>query len=185
MLLHEARDLLAFPAGDNSTDTLINGLHYNVTTLNYWNFTFYSNGTLSNGSSCWLVFDTYQPILLANGTFLNGTSCYFPYYGIASRGTLGIVFASLFAISIVLTILNLGKHGRVYLPQEKKFRAIGRRWQWYWMFFVAGCGMVSCISAIDVDRDYLQATAIVLENFFYYLMIPGVLAMVWEGVRHW
>jgi hypothetical protein len=36
-----------------------------------------------------------------------------------------------------------------------------------------------------VDRDYLQQIAIVLQSFFFYLMIPGTLAMVWEGTRHW
>ncbi|MCJ1308704.1 hypothetical protein MMC25_002358 [Agyrium rufum] len=180
------RDALSLPSGDNATDTLINTIHYNSTTLNYWNFTFYpGNGTISNGSSCWLVFDAYKPLLLPNGTFINATTCYFPYYSVSSRGTLGIVFSSLFAFTIMLTILNLGKHGKLYLPQEKRFHAIGRRWQWYWMFFVAGCGIISCISAIDVDRDYLQGTAIVLENFFFYLMVPGILAVVWEGVRHW
>jgi hypothetical protein len=41
------------------------------------------------------------------------------------------------------------------------------------------------VSAIDVDRDYLQSIALIIQNFFFYLMIPGILATVWEGVRHW
>ena len=159
--------------------------HLNQTLLQYFNYTTYSNGTISNGSSCNLLFDDYVPTLYPNGTWVNGTSCYFPYYPLEKRGSLGIAFASFFSATIMFTLVNLAKHGRLYLPQEKRFRAIGRRWQWYWMLFIAGCGILSSISAIDVDRDYLQNTAIILENFFFYLMVPGTLACVWEGVRHW
>lgn len=53
------------------------------------------------------------------------------------------------------------------------------------MLFVAACGMISGITGIDVDRDYLQSIAIILQSFFSYLMIPGILAAVWEAVRHW
>lgn len=164
-------------------ETTLNNL--NQTTLSYFNYTSYNNGTLSNGSSCFLIFDQFVPTVFPNGTFVNGTSCYFPYYPIDKRGSLGLAFAVLFALSIMFTLVNLSKHGRLYLPQEKRFRAIGRRWQWYWMLFVAVCGVISGVSAIDVDRDYLQNLAIILQNFFFYLMMPGILACVWEGVRHW
>ncbi|KAL9116426.1 MAG: hypothetical protein Q9187_007049, partial [Circinaria calcarea] len=159
--------------------------YLNQTTLSYFNYTTYNNGTLSNGSSCFLIFDQYVPTVFPNGTVVNGTSCYFPYYPVDKRGSLGLAFAVLFALSIMFTLVNLSKHGRLYLPQEKRFRAIGRRWQWYWMLFVAVCGIISGVSAVDVDRDYLQNLAIILQNFFFYLMMPGILACVWEGVRHW
>ncbi|KAK2763759.1 hypothetical protein FQN54_009376 [Arachnomyces sp. PD_36] len=185
MPLFQARELLQFPNGDNSSDVLINNIHFNRTALNFFNYTLYDNGTLSNNSNCWLTFDMYQPKMLSNGTFLNGTSCYTPINGVASRGSAGIAFASMFAISIMFTLINLRKHGRTFLPTEKRWRAVGRRWQWYWMLFVAACGTVSCFMSIDVDRDYLQSTAIILQSFFYYLMLPGLLAGIWEGVRHW
>ncbi|MCJ1287830.1 hypothetical protein MMC26_007182 [Xylographa opegraphella] len=166
--------------------SIINSDHFNVTTLNYFNYTFYEfNSTISNASACYLVLPNLHPTVLSNGTWVNGTSCYDPYYGIGLRGSLGILFACLFAASITLTLANLGKHGRLFLQQEKRFGAIGRRWQWYWMCFVAACGIIGGASAVDVDRDYLQGLAIILQSFFFYLMIPGLLGVVWEEVRHW
>ncbi|KAI9797234.1 MAG: hypothetical protein M1835_001590 [Candelina submexicana] len=185
MGLINMRELLQFPSGENSTDVLINGIHFNRTALNYFNYTLWDNGTLSNGSKCFLTFDHYQPIMLSNGTFINGTSCYDPYYQIHSRGALGLTFACLFAASVMFTLINLRKHGRLFLPSEKRFTAIGRRWQWYWMLFVAACGIISGITGIDVDRDYLQSLALILQNFFYVLIQPGLLAAVWEATRHW
>ena len=187
MKLLEVRDILSFPSGANASDTFIDGAHFNLTTLDYWNYTWYEgNGTVSNGSNCYILLNNIvPPLLLPNGTFINGTWCWNPYYPIRKRGSLGIAFASAFALSIMFTLVNLNKHGRLHLPNTKRFHAIGRRWQWYWMLFVAGCGIISGVSAVDVDRDYLQNIPIILENFFFYLMVPGILATVWEGVRHW
>ncbi|KLJ08503.1 hypothetical protein EMPG_16046 [Blastomyces silverae] len=186
MPLVEIRELLPFPGnGDNATDTVINHIHFNRTALDYFNYTFYSNGTLSNGSNCWLSFGIYQPSMLSNGSFINATSCYFPVEGLEARGSAGIAFASMFAITIMFTLINLRKHGKRFLPSEKRWRAIGRRWQWYWMLFVAACGTISCFMSIDVDRNYLQGLALSLQGLFYFLLLPGLLAAVWEGVRHW
>ncbi|KAI9816604.1 MAG: hypothetical protein M1827_001737 [Pycnora praestabilis] len=182
MPVFDVRDPLQFPQGENSTDVFINGIHFNRTALYIFNYTLYDNGTLSNTSHCYLIFNQYQPSMLMNGTFINGTSCYNPYYEIKARGSLGLVFACLFAASIMFTLINLRKHGRLFLPSEKRFRAVGRRWQWYWLLFVAACGIISGITSIDVDRDYLQSMAIILQSFFYYLMEPGILAAVWEGL---
>lgn len=185
MPLFNIREIVSFPPGANDTDVVINNIHFNRTALELYNYTLYSNHTLSNRTNCWLTFDAVQPSMLFNGTFINGTSCYQPYYKIKARGGLGILYACLFGISIMFTLMNLRKHGRRFLPNEKRFRAVGRRWQWYWMLFVAACGMISGVTGIDVDRDYLQSIAIVLQSFFSYLMIPGILATVWEAVRHW
>jgi hypothetical protein len=177
------RELLQFPG--NATDTVINGVHFNRTALDLWNYTIYSNGTISNASSCYLIFNQYQPIMYSNGSWVNGTSCYNPYYGIGTRGALSITFAALFALTIMFTLMNLRKHGRMFLKENKRFRIVGRRWQWYWMSFVAACGIISCITGVDVDRDYLQSIAIMLQSFFFTLMLPGTLAIVWEATRHW
>lgn len=185
MGLVDARDLLAFPAGDNSSDTLINSVHYNLTTLRHWNYTYYSNGTFSNGSLCFLLFEPYTPHLLANGTFLNSTSCYSPISPMGTRSIVGLVYACIFAFSIMFTFINLRKHGRLYLPTEKRFRAVGRRWQWYWMLAVAAFAIISGITDVDVDRYYLPELPIVLTNFFWFLMLPATMAVVWESVRHW
>ncbi|KAL1621980.1 hypothetical protein SLS56_008924 [Neofusicoccum ribis] len=185
MPLLDLRDLLQFPGGDNATDTVINGVHFNLTALEHFNYTIYDNGTISNRSKCYLVFDHYQPVMMFNGSWINGTSCYVPYYGIHTRGAVGIGFAVLFGFSIMFTLINLRKHGRLFVREDKRFRVVGRRWQWYWMCFVAACGMISTITGVDVDRNYLQSIPIILQSFFFTLMLPGTLAMVWEAVRHW
>jgi hypothetical protein len=91
----------------------------------------------------------------------------------------------LFFISLVFTLVNLRKHGRLFLPSEKRFTAIGRRWQWYWMIIVGAFGAVSGLTGLDVDRSYLQSLSLVVQNFFFFLIIPSILAAVWESVRHW
>jgi len=179
------RSLLPFPQGDNSTDTLIEGAHFNLTTLNHWNYTYYSNRTISNGSLCFLLFKPHTPILLQNGTFLRSDSCYSPVEPIGLRAILGLIFACLFALSIMFTFINLRKHGRRFLPAEKRFRAVGRRWQWYWMLAVGTCALISGITNVDVDRYYLPELPLVLSNFFWFLMLPTTTAVVWESVRHW
>lgn len=186
MGLINVRDLLAFPAnGDNTTDTVINGIHFNKTALDHWNYTLYSNNTLSNASNCLLVFADYQPVLFSNGTFVNGTSCYVPILPLKTRGRLGATLGALFGFSIMFTLMNLSKHGKSFISEERRFRLVGRRWPWYWMCVVAACGMISGIGGIDVDRDYLQDLAIILENIFFFAMGQATLAAIWEAVRHW
>jgi hypothetical protein len=185
MALVNIRDALPFPQGDNSSDTLIAGVHFNLTTLRQWNFTYYSNSTFSNGSYCFLVFEPYTPQLLSNGTFLNETSCYSPIDPIKTRAKLGMFFACFFGLSIMFTFINLRKHGKLFLPREKRFHAIGRRWQWYWMLVVAGFAIISALTGVDVDRYYLPELPIVLNNFFWILMLPTTMCIVWESVRHW
>ncbi|EXJ89727.1 hypothetical protein A1O3_02794 [Capronia epimyces CBS 606.96] len=172
--------------GSSNPIVVINGVSYNATTLTFWNYTAYANGTLSNGSNCFLAFDTYKPILLSpNGTFINATSCYQPIHAIGPRGITGLAFGSLFAVSVLLSTINLRKHGRAYLPRGKRWRPIGRRWSWYWTIIVAACGLLSCFTAIDVDRDHVVNTPMVLQCFFLTLMVPALLACVWESVRSW
>lgn len=50
---------------------------------------------------------------------------------------------------------------------------------------MAACGMISGLTGIDVDRDYVLSLPIILQSFFNFLLIPGLLAVVWEAVRHW
>lgn len=174
-----------FPSGDNSTDTLFAGVHWNLTTLNHWNYTYYSNATLSNGSTCVLVFSPYTPLLLSNGTFLNGTSCYAPIGHMQTRSKVGLAFACLFAASFVPTLMNLRKHSMIYLPQTTVRLRTGQRWQWYWMLVVAALAVISGITGIDIDRCYLPELSIVLSGIFWFLMLSAIMAMVWESVQHW
>ena len=158
-----------------------------TTALTQWGFAFYpQNRTLSNSSSdCYLAFSPYTPLIFPNGTLANATSCFAPINSLQTRGILALVFGSLFAATILFTLINLRKHGRVYLPREKSFKAVGRRWQWYWMLFVAACGTTSCFTGVDVDRDYVLGLPMSLQCFFLTLMNPGLNAVVWEYVRHW
>ncbi|KAF2738301.1 hypothetical protein EJ04DRAFT_509713 [Polyplosphaeria fusca] len=185
MPLIDMRELVQFPQADNDTDTLINGVHFNLTALRHFNYTLYSNNTISNNSKCYLIFDQFKPHMMSNGSWVNATTCYVPYFNIHGRGIASIVFGSFFALSIVFTLINLRKHGKQFLREDKRFRIVGRRWQWYWMLFAAACGMISTLTGVDVDRYYLQQLPIILQSFFFMLMVPAALAMVWEGVRHW
>jgi len=86
---------------------------------------------------------------------------------------------------VIFALSSLTKHGRNYLPQERRFRLVSRRWAWYWLIVAAACGVVSGFTGIDVDRDYLQGTALILQNAFYYVTLPAMLGSVWEMTRHW
>ena len=181
-----AREVLGLPGGDNSSDTVISGVHFNKTILDSWNYTLYSNGSLSNGSWCILAFEPWTPAsILPNGTWIREASCYRPIYGIGQRGGIAIGFAALFAIGLGLTLVTLRKHGRLYLPAEKRFYPIGRRWQWYWALFASTAAIISLFTSIDVDRYFLPELPVILTSFFWYLMQMGAMAIVWEAARHW
>lgn len=178
---------MASPAEPANATLVANGISYNATALRFWNYTIYSNGTLSNGSECYLVFDQYRPILVSasNGTFSNTTSCYTPINSIGARGITGLVLGTVFALTIVVSTINLRKHGRAYLAREKRWTPVARRWPWYWSLFVVACALLSCFTAVDVDRDYIVNLPLVLQSFFLTLALPALLACVWEAVRSW
>lgn len=178
--------LLEFtPDAGNINTTTINGVVFSISALQRYAYQLYTNNTISNASKCYLIFDAFKPSMLDNGTWLDATTCYIPYYGISARGTVSIVFGALFGLSVMFTLMNLKKHGAQFLKEDKRFRLVGRRWQWYWMLFVSVCAVVSLFTGVDVDRYYLQQTPIILQTLFFTLMLPGSLAMVWEGTRHW
>ena len=118
------RDLLQFPAGDNATDTIINGVHFNRTALEFYNYTLYSNNTISNNSKCYLIFDDFKPMMWSNGSWISETKCDVPYFGIDIRGILSIVVIVTYGFMLFLTLMNLGKHGKKYLREDKRFRII-------------------------------------------------------------
>ncbi|KAE8148193.1 hypothetical protein BDV25DRAFT_142037 [Aspergillus avenaceus] len=180
------RGVSPYQQGDNGTDVVINEVHFNRTALDSYNYRLYTNGTLSNGTNCFLAFQGFRPHLFAeNGTVVSGTSCYAPINGIGQHASLGLAFAIMFAISIFFSLLNLRKHGRRYLAHDRRWNALGRRLRWFWLLFVAACGTISCFMSIDVDRNYLQSSPLTLQSVFYTLLMPGIMAAVWEAVRHW
>lgn len=182
----QARDLWPWPKGDDANDTVIQGLHFNLTTLKHWNYTWYSNETVSNGSRCYMTKAPYLFVdLLENGTFVNSTKCYSAILPIGTRGHVGIAFAVAFGVALVLNLTVLAKHGKTYLPRESRFYPIGRRWQWYWALFVSATALISLFVGVDVDRYYLQELPITVSVFFWYLLCMGTVALTWEAVRHW
>lgn len=184
--MHLPRDLIPFPDGRNGSDTAIYGVHFNLTTLREWNYTLYTNGTLSNGSRCYLTPPPYTPVeLLSNGTFVNATSCYHPVDPIGPRAAVGVAFGVAYGLCLVFILVNLNKHGRLHLPAEKRFRPIGRRWQWYWAIWVVATAFVGLFTTVDVDRFRVVGLPIILTSLFWYLMQHGTMALVWEAVRHW
>ncbi|KAK3320349.1 hypothetical protein B0T19DRAFT_468650 [Cercophora scortea] len=186
MSLLDARDIIPFPPGNNASDTVFGGVHFNLTILKEWNYTYFENRTLSNGTWCVLPFAPYTPaLLLENGTFVNVTWCWHPVNQIGVRGGTGLGFATLFGVGLVLTLIALSKHGKLHLPAERRFWPIGRRWQWYWAIFTCAMALISLLTNIDVDRYYLPELPIVLTSFFWFLMQLGAMAIVWEAVRHW
>ncbi|KAJ2978925.1 hypothetical protein NQ176_g3548 [Zarea fungicola] len=182
-----ARDALPWPdAGNGKNETVLGGFFFPLSTLDHFNYTLYSNQTISNGSNCYLTLQPYQPVeLFPNGTFVNATSCYHAVDPIAARGYTGIAFAVAYGIALVLTVTVLTKHGKTYLPQSKRFFPIGRRWQWYWACFVCACALISLFVNVDVDRYHVQELPIVIMCFFWFLICQGTTALVWEAVRHW
>ncbi|KAI1196129.1 hypothetical protein F5X97DRAFT_306241 [Nemania serpens] len=182
-----ARDPPVWPPGENANDTVIGGVHFNVTTLNQWNYTLYEgNWTLSNWSRCYLVDQPYTPpLLLSNGTFVNSTWCYLATKPSGPRANTGVGFAVGFALCLVFVLVNLARHGKLYLPASKRFYAIGRRWQWYWAIFICATALIGLFTGIDVDRYRVVELPLILNVFFWYLMNMGSLALVWEAVRHW
>jgi hypothetical protein len=159
--------------------------NYNQSALDIYNYTVYPNGTVSNGSECYLSFGEYQPTLFDNGTFFNTTACDTPYYSVHSRGIIGVVFAVVMLMLIPASLFNLHKHGARYMEEKKRFKNISRRWPWYWLLILqALCGVAGFFS-IDLDRDYLQGTSLTIYGALFTATLPVALAACWELTRHW
>ena len=181
-----SRGALQFPDNDgNHSHTFINGKPFNQLALVSFNYTLYSNSTVSNGTNCYLVFGKYAPVFLDNGTWINGTSCFIPYYPIRAIGGLWIAFAVAFGVMLVFAALNLWKHGKRHCPRRNLPKPMGRRRPWYWMIVVSACGIASSTAGVNADRIYLPDTSVVLQSFFFTVLLPAALAMVWETSRHW
>ncbi|KXJ90701.1 hypothetical protein Micbo1qcDRAFT_164336 [Microdochium bolleyi] len=181
-----ARDMLAWPPGNSENETIIDGVAFNLTTLKHWNYTYWSNRTLSNETWCELGFKPYlADALYANGTWINSTSCYVPLDPIGTRSAVGVAYAVAFVICLFFIFINLARHGKLHLPTEKRFYPIGRRWQWYWAIWVCATAIIGLFFNVDVDRYYVMEIPIIITSFFWYLMQMGTTALVWEAVRHW
>ncbi|KLU84614.1 hypothetical protein MAPG_03654 [Magnaporthiopsis poae ATCC 64411] len=178
--------LIDFPPGDNATDTVIEGVHFSLKFLRDWNYQYYSNGTVSNDSWCYITAPPFTPTrILANGTFLNSTWCYTAQRPVGPRGATALGLTVLFGLAIVLNISNLHRHGSLFLPSTKRFYPVGRRWQWYWSLAACAFACVGLIASVDVERFWVSELPIVLVAFFWYLLTMATMAIIWEAVRHW
>lgn len=180
------RAIEPYKPGANASDVLINQVHFNRTALDHYNYTLYTNGTLSNGSDCYLAFQNFRPYMFpANGSFVNSTSCYSPIHPISHHASTGMAFALVFAISLLFSLANLSKHSRLYLDVDRRWNPVGRRWKWYWLLGLGVCGTIASFMSVDVDRDHVQSAPLVIQSVFYSLLTPVMLAAVWEAVRNW
>ncbi|KAI9929211.1 hypothetical protein MW887_001619 [Aspergillus wentii] len=155
------------PYQNENTNVLINQTPFNQSTLTHFNYTLYSNGTLSNTTHCYLTFNSFHPHLFSNGSFINATSCYSPINEIRAHASLGLAFALLYALTIIFTLVNIRKHGRRYLPVDGRYSTFSRVVTYYWLLAVAVLAAISCFMGVDVDRDYLQSDPLVLQSIFY------------------
>ncbi|KAF3270974.1 hypothetical protein TWF970_010686 [Orbilia oligospora] len=158
---------------------------FNATTLKQYDYVIYPNNTISNYSSCVLAFGGYIPTVIGNGSWYNSTGCDTPVRPIRTRGIVGIVAAIIFGVLLVLSLVALNKHGKSFLPAEKRFRLVGRRWPWYWCIITASVGMISGFTAVDVDRVWVLGTAAIFHFIFYLVTLPACLSAIWEMTRNW
>lgn len=158
---------------------------YNKTTLDFYNYTLYDNGTLSNGTKCYLSFGEFHPILYDNGTFENQTSCDYPLYAIKSRGAVGMAWSIILILLLPVTLFCLSKHGRAYTHEKKQYRRFSRKWQWYWLLVLQALGGIAGFFSIDLDRDYIQGSSLTSYSAIYCATLPVSLATAWELTRHW
>ncbi|CAN6668554.1 hypothetical protein TRVA0_040S01156 [Trichomonascus vanleenenianus] len=159
--------------------------NFNQSTLDHWGYTVYSNGTLSNGTDCYLTFNEFVPILYPNGTVYNGTDCDTPYYPVKARGGLGVAWAVIMILTLVLTLFNLRKHGQAFTEEKKRFKRLGRKWQWYWLIVLQAVSALAGFFSIDLDRDYIQGSSLTAYGALYCATLPIALAACWELTRHW
>ncbi|KAF3926716.1 hypothetical protein ABW21_db0204815 [Orbilia brochopaga] len=158
---------------------------FNATTLAQFGYVIYPNDTISNWSTCVLAFGGYIPTVISNGSWYNSSGCDTPVREIRTRGILGIVTAVVFALLLILSLVCLNKHGKSFLPAEKRFRLVGRRWPWYWCIITSTLGIISGFTAVDVDRVWVLGTAAIFHFIFYLVTLPACLAAAWEMTRNW
>ena len=178
--------MIPFPPGNNDTDTAFGGGHFNLTALKDLDYHLFENGTVSNHSRCLLAFEPHTPAyFFPNGTWVNYTSCYTAIYPIGTRAKTGVGIGALYALALFFIIFNLRTHGSLYLPREKRFFPISRRWQWYWGSIVCAFALIGLFFNVDVDRYYIMEIPIIITSFFWFLLQQAGMALVWEAVRHW
>ena len=157
---------------------------YNYTYL-YPNGTTYTNGTISNATSCYMLRDPFLPSIYPNGTVYNGTSCTSPINPIKSHGISGITFAALFVLLIPFCIASLRRHGKRAYSAKNRIYPYGKRWEFYWQLMTIAFLLISSFFSIDIDRAVVQGGSTGAFCLFWAASLPIAQASVWELSRNW
>lgn len=165
------------------------------------------NGTLTNGPQCWLSFGdhvpTFVPIEYLDTYAINGTTCDSPYYSMSSKGYLGVMLSVGITASMLVTFFNLRKHGMNFMHEPKAEELLsqggrpsktktaepgwtrGRRLPWMLLLIMGLMLILTGFFAVDIDRNYIQGTAVGMYGVF--LSVCPVLGLMvsWEFIRRW
>lgn len=173
--------------------------------MNYW--VDEENGTLTNGADCFLSFGDYKPnfvyIEYLDVTVVNGTTCDSPYYSIGAKGGFGLLLSIGITAAMLVTFFNLRKHGMNFMHEPKAEELMsqggrpsktkkaepgwlrGRRLPWFLLLVMGLMQILTGFFAVDIDRNYIQGTAVGMYGVF--LSVCPVLGLMvsWEYIRRW
>lgn len=165
------------------------------------------NGTLTNGPQCWLSFGdhipTFVPIEYLDTYAINGTTCDSPYYSMGAKGYLGVMLSVGITAAMLVTFFNLRKHGMNFMHEPKAEELMsqggrpsktktaepgwirGRRLPWFLLLVMGLMQILTGFFAVDIDRNYIQGTAVGMYGVF--LSVCPVLGLMvsWEFIRRW
>ncbi|WBW71946.1 DUF2434 family conserved fungal multispanning membrane protein [Schizosaccharomyces osmophilus] len=137
----------------------------------------YGNGTVSNGTLCYLWRQQNWPSITEEGSVLNGVNCDSPVKKLAGHGAVGIVSACLGFLLIPLLILNIGKFN--VAGATKGFQ---RRAEFCWMILLILVMAVSGFAYIDVDRSLVQGISLCIFSFCFHSNVPMLVLVYWHYV---
>lgn len=157
---------------------------YNYTTT-YENHTSFPNGTLSNFTKCYMIRDSYMPLIFPNGTVINGTTCDSPLLPLKSHSITGISFAALFILLLPFCVASLKIHGPRAYTAKSKLYPYGKRWEFYFQIITICCIVCAAFFSIEIDRAVVQGSAIAVFGLFWSASLPTTLAAIWELSRNW
>ncbi|KAG5356854.1 hypothetical protein CKK34_6234 [Yarrowia sp. E02] len=165
------------------------------------------NGTLTNGPQCWLSFGDHVPkfvhIEYLDTYAIDGTTCDSPYYSMGAKGYLGALLSVGITAAMLVTFFNLRKHGMNFMHEPKAEELMsqggrpsktktaepgwirGRRLPWFLLLILGLMQILTGFFAVDIDRNYIQGTAVGMYGVF--LSVCPVLGLMvsWEFIRRW
>ncbi|EPY50833.1 fungal protein [Schizosaccharomyces cryophilus OY26] len=137
----------------------------------------YGNGTVGNGTHCYLWRQHNWPSITEEGTVLDGVNCDSPVKKLAGHGAVGIVSACLGFLLIPFLLMNIGKFN---VPGAQK--GFQRRAEFYWMILLILVLAVSGFAYIDVDRNPVQGLSMCIFSFCFHSNVPILVLVYWHYV---